>query len=138
MIREYIEITSYVYAKDVVETAFIENGHLHLYLKVNNAKIIVTIRSKHSTLRKEIERLLKEKEIDKEGSRKTLTLIDEIHYILYKDPNDIGVERATTNIKEIESDQSDSSKLLDDQNEIKNVTISECLKLHSGKVQVMG
>lgn len=141
MTREYIDITPYLYANDIVETAFIEDGHLHLYLKLNKAKIIVTIISKHSTFRKEIERLLKEKDVGKEDSRKILTLVDEIHSIIHKDPWDPKLEQTVTNTKESESDLSDLSdqpKISDAEDQIKSVTISECLKLHSGKVQVIG
>lgn len=141
MTREYIDIAPYLYATDLIETAFIEDGHLHLHLKFNQAKIIATIFSKHSTFRKQIEKLLKEKEFAKEDSRKILTFVDEIHSILHKDPQEAKPERNPINTKEDESDQSDQSdqtKMSEVEDQIKNVTISECLKLHSGKVQVMG
>lgn len=91
-----------------------------------NAKIIATIKSEYTPFRKEIERLLKEKGLDKAVTKDILHMVDNSHDIIYKD---------TTITNKAEPDHSDHS---DHQKETKIVNVSECIKLHSERAQVIG
>ncbi len=126
-IREYIDLLPYPDVGDIVDRAYLDGINLHIELKKPyNTKIIATTRKEYTAFRKEIERLLKEKNVGKEDSKKILHMVDGNHAVIYKD-SDIATK--------LESDHSDHS---DHQKETKIVNVSECIKLHSERVQVTG
>ena len=84
----------------------------------------------YTSFRKEIERLLKEKSVEKEDTKNILHMVDESDKIIYKD------SEITNKVEE--SDQSDQSDQSDHKKETKIVNVSECIKLHSERVQVTG
>lgn len=125
---EYIDIGVFPNLKDIVGTCFINGKNMHIELKKpSNTKIIATIKHEYTSFRKEIGRLLKEKNVEKEDTKNILHMVDYNHHIIYKDTE-------ITN-KVDESDQSDQS---DQKTETKIVNVSECIKLHSERVQVTG
>ena len=128
---ETIDFETHPHLKDVVEKFYINGKNLHIQLKKpTNNKVIVTIKPEYTPFRNQIERLLKDKGVDKEDAKNILQLVDDSHEVIYKDTtiaNNSGGKE--------ESDQSDQS---DHNKETKVVNVSECIKLHSDKVQVTG
>ena len=85
---EYIDIGLFPNLKDIVEKCFKNDKNLHIELKKPTiAKIIATIKPEYTSFRKEIERLLKEKSVEKADTKNILHMVDESDRIIYKDSN---------------------------------------------------
>ncbi len=133
-----INIGLYPNIIDIVDKCYISGKSLYIELKKDKKDIIiVTIKTDYTSFRKEIEKLLKEKHVEKEKIKDILCMVDNSHEIIYKD---ISTTNTSTTVvvndsdNKSESDQSD----LSDQEIIETVNVSQCLKLNSGKVQVPG
>ncbi len=136
---ESIDITPYPDLADTVERIYKRGKNLYIELKKpRRATIIATIKNDFTPFRKEIERLLKEKGVDKEDTKDILNLVDDNHAVFYKDQS-AAIQNDYNNLDKkdatpIASDLSD----LSDAQEKKIVNVSECLKLHKGEVKAAG
>jgi replicative DNA helicase Mcm len=141
--NENIDLNLYPDLADVVEKVYIDDKNLYIKLKKPKEDfIIATIKDDYTLFRKEIERLLKEKRVDKEDTINILAIIDISHEIIYKDDTIIrsDEEYNDSNTKDTNSLKTDLSDPpdLSDTKDIQIVNVSQCLKLHSGKVQLTG
>ena len=140
--NEDIDLSLYPDIADTVEKVYINGKNLYIKLKKPKVStVIVTIKTEYSLFRKEIERLLKEKEVDKEDTKDILNLVDNNHQSIYRDDYAIGPTNEVNNIsnkKDVKSIESDHSDHSDPEKDIQSVNVSQCLKLHSGKVQLTG
>ena len=141
---EDIDIKSDPSIAEIIEKCYIAGRNLCIKLKKpKEAKVVATIKDDYTLFRKEIEKLLKEKQVSKEDTRIILNLIDDNHTVIYKDDNDNdfdandeynNADNKKEKITSIESDLSDPSDLKD----LEIIKVSDCLKLHRGKVKVKG
>ncbi len=132
-----IDVEQYHEVKEIIEKCYVKNKHIHLELKKpSKDTIIVTIKHNYTAFRKEIERLLKEKSVEDKDAKNILLVIDNNHKIIYKDNYLQNIKQQDTDFmdKDSESDPSDPS----DPQEIKNITVSECIRQNSGTVKVIG
>jgi DNA replicative helicase MCM subunit Mcm2 (Cdc46/Mcm family) len=118
--------------EEIIHRCYIRKNRILIDLKNPNAdKVVATIRDDYTAFRSGLKNLLKEKGVDEEGRRKVINFVDINHEIIYRDPS----------TKDNYPDGKDAKADLSDQpecNETKKLTISECIKLDSGKVQVIG
>lgn len=121
------------YVQEIVDRAYVNKNLIHIDLKKPRAdKVVATIKDNYTAFRRDLEKMLKEKEVNEEDRRKVLGFVDSNHEIIY--PETPTKKNGTDRKDGDESDLSDQ----DDGKEIEKVTISECIKLDSGKVQVKG
>lgn len=139
---ETIDTSEYTELADTVEKIYKKRKNLYIELiKPKKEIIIATIKSDFTAFRKEIERLLKEKGVDKEDAKDILHIVDNNHTIIYND--EVSSLTANSNDlynKNMSPDASDPSDPSDQPEctEIKVVNVSECIKLHAGEIQVTG
>jgi DNA replicative helicase MCM subunit Mcm2 (Cdc46/Mcm family) len=123
---------------DLVELSYVKGSNLYIHLKKPTIGIVIaTIMPQFSSFRKEIERQLKDKDVNKQDIKKIINLIMLNHNIIYVDYNsDLTNDTNESNSSCANPIQADQSDLTDQQP--KKVNVAECIHLHSGKVQVKG
>lgn len=123
----------------IVEKCQIRKNRNLLYIEIKKlekkAVVIAMTKQNYSVFRNEIGKLLKDKKLQESDRKKVLDFIDEKYTAIYPDNKIV--------INEDEIDTRDDSKTnqendLNDHAKIKNVRVSECLKLNSEKVKVSG
>ena len=130
-----IDIGDFSNLAEVIGKCFINGNNLFIQLKKpKEDTIIVTIKQEYTAFRKEIDKLLKEKEVDKEDAKKILFLVDNSHESIYLD----NTYSTNNGAKISKSDQPDLSDSPDLNKKTIIVNVSECLKLHYGRVEVSG
>jgi hypothetical protein len=139
---ENIEIGIYPDINDIIEKCYMIGNNFFLKLKKpKESKIIVTIKTDYTSFRNQIEKLLKEKGIEKDNIKNILSMVDNSNEIIYKDTITAAgftdVDNDFEN-KALESDLSDLSDLQKEEKDLEVVNVSDCLKLYRGKVKVKG
>lgn len=122
---------------NILEESYMMGKNIYLIFKDPGKVVIATIKQQHSTFRKEIGVLLKNKSVNTEDINRILNFIDRSHDIIY--PNINNINRDQKKLQDI-TGKTDTSDLSDpsDKENIEIISISECIKLDSGEVKTRG
>ena len=132
---QHLDLSLVPHVNDLVEASYVKGSNLYIHLKKPRTGIVIaTIMNQFISFRKEIEKQLKDNDVNKQDIKKIISLITLNHKVIYIDHNSGSTSNSnkidSVRVTCIQSDQSDQ--------EAKVVNVSECMKLNEGKVKVMG
>ena len=136
-IIQYINLEQFPDILDIIEKCYVRLNVLHIEIKKPIAdKVHVTIQPNYTRFRYQVERLLKEKGLSNEERIHVLRMVDNSHDLIFPESTSQTNQDNNNNHEASDQLQSDRSDTSDDQK--LDVTVSECIKLNSGKVKVEG
>lgn len=125
----------------IISRVYKKNKNLNILLYEPKCTVIATIKQDYTAFRKELGKLLKEKKVHDEDSKRILNLIDDNSELLYTENDDNSIAKIKNSEENASNDKVALQNDLNDLNdhiEIKNVNVLDCLRLDSGNARVTG